>query len=207
MMTKKQNPAVHGGSIKILGKNILLKPVSPADKTHSGIVLPQTANDVQWRKNTEAEVAAIGSGIQESLEYRKGSRVFVAMYEAKPFTRCGVDYLIAPQSAVVGIAVGNGSFYPVGSRILLKPIKTMNPKTVIFRPGAYERDDGEILFAQVHLVGSGIRKKDGTLRPFEVNPGDYVITSANAGRDVEAIEGTYKLVEQQDIEAIYGQKN
>lgn len=188
--------------MKILGKNILLKPVADSGKTAGGIHLPQGVNDPSWRKNQQGAVVAIGSGITESLEYCKGSRVFVEMYRGKTIEVLGEDHLIVPQDAIVGISVGDGLFHPIGNKILLKPIKTVRHQGRIIRPGAYDLDEGETLFAEVHLLGTGNRLKDGTIVPFEVKVGDIVALSAQAGRDVDATEATYKLVEEKDIQGI-----
>ena len=62
--------------MKILGNRILIEPVS-VEKSDGGIFLPDALNPD--KQDQEGIVLAIGSGIRESLPYRKGSHVFLAM--------------------------------------------------------------------------------------------------------------------------------
>lgn len=194
--------------MRILGKNILLKPLAAPMITPGGIHLPQDVHDPEWRKNQQGVVLAIGTGIRESVEYRKGTHVFVEMYKPKTITFRGEEHLIVSQGDIVGVMVDEGRFHPIGDKILLRPLKTMHPSTLIERPGAYDRDEGETMFAQVELIGTGIRTKRAGIIPFEVAIGDVVFLSAQAGRDVDMIEATYKLVSHKEIQGVmYGQKS
>jgi len=191
--------------MRILGKNVLLKPLAAPMITPGGIHLPQNVNDPEWRKNQQGIVLAVGSGIRESVEYRKGTHVFVEMYKPKTIQFQGEELLIVAQADIVGVMVNGGSFHPIGDKLLLRPIKTMHPSTMIERPGAYDRDEGETMFAQVELIGTGIRTKRAGILPFEVAIGDMVFLNAQAGRDVDLIEATYKLVSHKEIQGVmYG---
>jgi chaperonin GroES len=185
--------------MKLLGTNILVKPVDLARMTAGGIFLPEVANDTPFMMNQEGIVVAIGSAIRDSLEYTKGSRVFMEMYKPKPITIKGEPHLIVQREAIVGISVGDGEFHPIGNKILLKPGRWINHEGKIIRPSAYEHDEDSVIHCTVHLLGSGNRRKDGTIVPFEVSIGDVVAIKPMSGRDVEAADCIYKLVEEKDI--------
>jgi co-chaperonin GroES (HSP10) len=189
--------------MKILGKRILIQP-TVVEKTAGGIFLPGVENPM--RQNEEGIVMAIGSGIKESLPYRKGSRVFVEMYKTSYSNTLSVDgkeCFLVEQGSICG-TIFDESFHPVGDGILLKPIKTVSRDSKIIRPSAYAADDDELLHCTVHLLGNGVRNKKGEYRPFSIKIGDEVLIKPNAGRDVDAADTTFKLVKETDIEAIYG---
>lgn len=177
--------------MKILGKRILVRPHS-AETTKGGLVIPEKLQE----SDQEGVVMAIGNGITESREYRKGSTIFIEMYQAKPLVVDGVEMFLVEQKHVIGVMV-DGAFHPIGDRLLLKTLPSHAGR--IIRPSAYERDADEILYCTVHLVGSGIRTKSGGLISFEVSKGDTVAILPTAGRDVDSIEGTYKLVRHSEI--------
>ncbi len=178
--------------MKILGKNILLKPVPTAETSKGGIFLPDSSRQM----TKEGIVAAIGAGITEAREYQKGSRVFVEMYQAKPYHIKGVDYVLVEQQHICGVMIGE-DFHPVGDRIMLQQLPSH--KSAIIRPSAYEADHDAPLHCKVIAVGSGVKTKSGKLVPFDVKVGQIVIIMPTSGRDVEAAEDIYKLVTQKFI--------
>jgi co-chaperonin GroES (HSP10) len=186
--------------VKILGKRILISPVK-SEKSAGGIFLPDATNPDS--QDQEGIVMAIGSDIKESLPYKKGSHVFLAMYSGMEIEVNGKRAKFVNQDDICGVMAGD-VFRPCGDRILLKPIKTVARDSKIIRPSAYEvgADDG-LLHCTVHLLGNGVRNKKGEYRPFAVKIGDKVLIKPLAGRDVDAAECSYKLVKQTDIEAIY----
>lgn len=191
--------------MKILGKRILVEQMKSSDKSDGGIVIPESCQ----RIGEEGVVAAIGSGIKESREYRKGSRVFLEMYKADfnaEITYKGKPYHLVSESAICGVELG-GRFHPVGERILLKPVRELKSDRLIVPLPDYSGDaasykeDG-LARCTVHLLGSGMRMKDGTVRHFDVAIGDTVLVMPFVGRDVDTPEGTFKLVRPNDIQAI-----
>jgi len=188
--------------MKILGHRVLIAPIN-SDKSSGGIFLPDAASPD--RVDQEGIVMAIGSGIREDLPYRKGSHVFIEMYkaQAQEILVKGMPARFIEQSAIVGALSATGAFYPIGDKILLKPIKTVCSGSKIIRPSAYEHGEDELMTCTVHLLGNGVRNKRGEYWPFEVKVGDLVLIKPFAGRDVDTNECTFKLVKQSDIEAIY----
>ena len=184
--------------MKILGKRILIEPVS-VEKSAGGIFLPGALNPD--KQDQEGIVLAIGSGIRESLPYRKGSHVFLAMYSGIEIEVKGTRAKFVNQDDICGVLIGN-TFHPVGDMILLKPIKTVARDSSIIRPSAYENDEEGLISCTVHLLGVGIKNKKGEIRPFSIKIGDEVMVKPFCGRDVDTADSAYKLVKQQDIEAI-----
>ena len=186
--------------MKILGKRILIEPVS-AIVSSGGIHLPQSSQ----LHSMEGTVMAIGSGMQgQSLPYTKGSHVFLGMYRAThetAFEAKGRNCFLVEHEAICGVMVGM-AFHPIGDNILLKPIKTVAPNSKIIRPSAYEEDKEGLVTYTVHLLGVGIKTKKGVLKPFSVKIGDEVLANPFAGRDVDTSQCTFKLVKQTDIEAV-----
>ena len=185
--------------MKILGKRILIEPVK-ALTSAGGIVLPDNAT----QHSMEGTIVAIGSAITETLPYTKGSRVFVEMFKMTPLQAFGVngkEMFLVNQDDICGVMIAS-AFHPVGDRILLKPIKTVARDSKIIRPSAYDHDAESLINCTVHLLGVGIKNKRGEIRPFSVKVGDEVLVKPFIGRDVDAAEGVYKLVCQNDISAI-----
>lgn len=184
--------------MKILGQRILIEPVS-AQESRGGIIIPACAE----QENATGVVVAIGSGIKESRPYKKGSVVFLAMYKGEKLEVNGKKMLLVDQEDVCGVMINN-SFHPIGDKILLRPIEKIDSGGIIVLLPDWSDDksnfqDGEIGIFKVHLVGSGIKTKKGNLVPFLVKVGDTVYAKPFAGRDVDTLEGTFKLVQETDI--------
>ena len=182
--------------MKLLNKQILVEPLESAGISKGGIIIQDSARS----KEQEGIVLGIGSGIKEAKPYRKGSKVFIEMYQAKPITIDGRELVLVDEKAICGAVVGEGQFHPVDDRILLKQLPSF--KSSIIRPSAYERDADEPLVCEVWALGNGVKLKNGTIIPFEVKQGDKVIILPTAGRDVQAGDDTYKLVRHHEIQGI-----
>jgi len=187
--------------VKILGKRILIEPLKDQRKSGS-IFLPDSVG----QENAEGKVLAIGSEIREALPYTKGSDVFIAMYSGMKVVVLGKDRLLVNQDDICGV-MANGAFHPIGNNILLKPVDSVVQNDILIRlpdvSGDSSRYHGDDLRQfTVHLLGNGNRNKKGEYRPFAVGVGDKVLAHPFAGRDVDTIKGTFKLVKQSDIQAM-----
>lgn len=189
--------------MKIIGKKLLLSPVTPRGVSRGGILIPETA----FKDGMEAIVVAIGSAITEALPFRKGSRVFVELYKSKPQEIAGVPYLTCDVEDICGIAVGdeaNYQFHPIGDKILLKPVTHISQGNLIVPAPAFDQDaaeykDHDLARCTVHLVGVGVVNRKKQLFPFDVVIGDTVFIHPFIGRDVDSSSGTFKLVKHSDI--------
>lgn len=187
--------------MKLLGQRILIEPVN-ARKMFAGLFLPDCAE----QDNAEGIVRAIGSEIREALPYTRGSHVFIAMYAGMKVTVMNNDWLVVEKDDVCGVLVGD-RFHPIGNKILLKPMtEAVDDKIHILLPDvsmdrSQYKNEALTRFS-VHLIGNGVRSRKGAWRPFSVKVGDTVLAKPFAGRDVDALEGCYKLVTQDDIEAV-----
>lgn len=186
--------------MKVLGQTIAASAVLSPDRTESGIIIPDSARS----KQQEVVVRAIGSGIKDGTEYTKGSRVFIGMYKGQTYKVGETEFFFADKNDVIGLALeqpdGSFRFNPIRDLVLLRPID--RPQGIIFRPNAYDEDEGVVSYYEVYLLGLGVRCKNGSVIPFEVKVGQKVVTQSNIGRDVQAAENTYKLVKQSDILAV-----
>lgn len=189
--------------MKILGKKILLAPVTPRGVSRGGIIIPETS----FKDGMEAVVVAIGSQITESLPFRKNSRVFIEFYKAKPVEIDGTPCLTCDLEDICGIAVGNDNnyqFHPIGDKILLKPVSAIASGNLIIPTPAFDQDeakykDHDLACCTVHLMGVGVKNKKSRLLPFDVKIGDTVYIQPFIGRDVDSSSGTFKLVKHSDI--------
>lgn len=187
--------------MKLLGHNILIEPTAPP-KTIHGIAVP----DGLGQENAEGIVLAIGSGITESRPYTKGSHVFLEMYKGIHVQIKGKDCLIVKQDDICGVLV-NGGFRPIGDKILLRPLTEEKRDNLLIVLPDYSKDrnqyaDDALGTFMVHFIGNGIRNKKGEYRPFNVKVGDKVLCKPFIGRDVDTLSGTFKLVKEENIEAI-----
>ena len=85
-------------SIKPLGARVLVKIVAAEQKTASGIIIPDSAQE----KPQKAIVMAVGNGTEkEKMEVKKGETVLYSKYTGTQITEQGVDYLILNQSDIL----------------------------------------------------------------------------------------------------------
>ncbi len=93
-------------NIKPLGNNVVIKPIEKEAKTAGGILIPETAKE----KPQEGEVVAVGSGktldngTKVAPEVKVGDKVlYKNQYGNETIKIEGVEYLILPESNILGI--------------------------------------------------------------------------------------------------------
>lgn len=90
--------------LKPLGDHVVVKVLKSEEKTKSGIVLPETAQE----KPQEGEVVAVGSGRYEEgkripLEVKAGDRVIYAKYGGSEIKLEDEEYLILSERDILAI--------------------------------------------------------------------------------------------------------
>jgi len=97
-----------GGKIimlKPLADRVVVKVISAEEKTHGGIVLPDTAKE----KPQVAEVVAVGAGrildngSRLAPEVKVGDKVIFSKYSGTEVKIDGVEYLILRESDILAI--------------------------------------------------------------------------------------------------------
>jgi len=92
-------------SIQPLGDRILLKVTEAEEKTKSGIVLPDSAQE----KPQEGKIAAIGkgkideNGTMKALEVNVGDKVLFSKYAGTQIKYKGEEYLIIRESDILAV--------------------------------------------------------------------------------------------------------
>jgi len=92
-------------SIQPLGDRILLKVTEAEEKTKSGIVLPDSAQE----KPQEGKIAAIGkgkideNGTMKALEVNVGDKVLFSKYAGTQIKYKGEEYLIIRESDILAM--------------------------------------------------------------------------------------------------------
>ncbi len=92
-------------TLKPLHDRLILKAVSPEEKTAGGIFLPDSAQE----KPTEAEVIAVGpgktldTGKVVPIEVKVGDVVVYAKYGGTEIKLAGEDYIILRQDDILAI--------------------------------------------------------------------------------------------------------
>ncbi len=76
--------------IKPLGKRVLIKPVKEAERTASGIYIPETAKE----KKKQGIVVELGNVEEKELPVRKGDTILYAGYSSEELEVDGEKYLI-----------------------------------------------------------------------------------------------------------------
>jgi len=85
---------------KILAGKILVKPSAAEEKTSSGIIIPDTAQE----KPQQGTVVMVGSDKKdEPMEVKKGDLVLYGKYAGQELTIEGEEYLLISQSDVLFI--------------------------------------------------------------------------------------------------------
>ncbi len=91
-------------SLRPLGDKIILKVVETEEKTASGIVLPDSAQE----KSQEAEVVAAGPGreidnVKELMEVSVGDRILFSKYSGTEIKYDGQEFLVISQREVLAV--------------------------------------------------------------------------------------------------------
>ncbi len=76
--------------IKPLGKRVLIKPVKEAERTASGIYIPETAKE----KKKQGIVVELGNVEEKELPVKKGDTILYAGYSSEELEVDGEKYLI-----------------------------------------------------------------------------------------------------------------
>ena len=92
-------------ALQPLGDRIVVKPLAAQEKTKSGIVLPDTAQE----KPQEAKVIAVGTGrllddgTVKKLEIRAGDKILYGKYSGSEVRLNDEDYLILREEEVLAV--------------------------------------------------------------------------------------------------------
>ena len=91
-------------SIKPLSDRVLVQPVEAEEKTSSGIIIPDTAQE----KPQKGTIIAAGPGKVENgnkieMSVKKGDSVLYGKYSGTEVTLDGVEYLIMRESDILGV--------------------------------------------------------------------------------------------------------
>lgn len=87
-------------NIRPLGARVLVEIVAAEQKTASGIIIPDSAQE----KPQKAVVVAIGAGTKrEKMEVKVGDTVLYGKYAGTQITHDGNEYLILNQSDILAI--------------------------------------------------------------------------------------------------------
>jgi chaperonin GroES len=88
-------------SIKPLGDRIVVVPIKEAEKTKSGIILPETADK---EKPVQGKVVAIGSGDKiKKSGLKKGDEVAFEKYAGTEFKIGDIEYKILKEDEILAI--------------------------------------------------------------------------------------------------------
>ena len=87
-------------SIKPIGARVLVEPVEAEQKTISGIIIPDSAQE----KPQKAVVMAVGKGTEsEKIEVAVGNTVIYGKFAGTQINEDGKDYIILNQSDILAI--------------------------------------------------------------------------------------------------------
>ena len=87
-------------NIKPLGARVLVEEVAAEQKTASGIIIPESAQE----KPAKAVVVAVGAGTDsEKIEVKVGDNVLYAKYAGTNIKEDGRDFIILNQSDILAI--------------------------------------------------------------------------------------------------------
>ena len=92
-------------ALKPLWDRVVVRPLDPAEKTKSGILLPDTAKE----KPQEGKVIAVGTGrllddgAIKALEIKNGDRVLYGKYAGAEVSFEGADVLILREEDVLAV--------------------------------------------------------------------------------------------------------
>ena len=86
--------------IKPLADRVLIEPTAAEEKTASGIIIPDTAQE----KPQRGKVVAVGTGTaDEKMEVKKGDSVLYGKFSGTEVSIDGNDYLIMRQSDILAV--------------------------------------------------------------------------------------------------------
>lgn len=91
--------------IKPLADRVVVKPSEAEEKTESGIILPDTAQE----RPQKGEVIAVGSGKKSDsgdsipLDVKEGDTVIYGKYSGTEITYGGEEYLIMRESDILAV--------------------------------------------------------------------------------------------------------
>jgi len=90
--------------LKPLGNKVVVKPKPEAEKTSSGILLPDSAK----KKSTEGDVVAVGRGKFEDgkliePEVKVGDVVIYSKYGGTEVTIGDIDYVILDEDSIMAV--------------------------------------------------------------------------------------------------------
>ena len=92
-------------SVKPLEDRVLVKPVEKAEKTESGIYLPESSKE----RPVQGKVVAVGpgklldNGKHAEMQIRKGDTVVYGKYAGSEIEVKGVEHLILRESEILGV--------------------------------------------------------------------------------------------------------
>jgi chaperonin GroES len=92
-------------SIRPLHDRVLVKRLESEQKTSSGIIIPDTAQE----KPMEGEIVAVGNGLRDDngkihpLEVKKGDKILFAKWGGTEVKLNGKEYLIMKESDILAI--------------------------------------------------------------------------------------------------------
>jgi chaperonin GroES len=87
-------------NIKPLGARVLVEIVAAEQKTASGIIIPDSAQE----KPQKAVVVAVGAGTEsEKMEVKVGDTVLYGKYAGTQIENDGVEYLILNQADILAV--------------------------------------------------------------------------------------------------------
>ncbi len=86
--------------IKPLGTRVLIEPFEAEQKTKSGIILPDSAQE----KPQQGKVVATGKGTDDTpMEVKVGDKVMYGKYSGTELNYEGNDFLIMEQSDILAV--------------------------------------------------------------------------------------------------------
>ena len=90
--------------LKPLGDKVVLKQKEAEEKTQSGIILPDSAQE----KPQEAVVIAVGPGTEEDgrkeeMQVKEGDRVIFSKYAGTEVKLDGEEYTIVSQNDIIAV--------------------------------------------------------------------------------------------------------
>ena len=92
-------------ALRPLGDRVVVKAVDPQEKTKSGLVLPDSAQE----KPQEGKVIAVGTGRQledggvQPLQVKSGDRILYGKYSGTEVELNGEEYLILREDDVLAV--------------------------------------------------------------------------------------------------------
>lgn len=90
--------------LKPLGDRVVLKQLEAEEKTKSGIILPDSAQE----KPQEAVVVSVGPGIEQdgkkvAMQVKEGDKVIYSKYKGTEVKLEDTEYIVIEQSDIIAI--------------------------------------------------------------------------------------------------------